>query len=106
MTIEQTINKAIEGGYKDKALVDWCERAGNNAPLLIDPLFWQALGRAMGWENKHYSKTYLGNPELLINSFKRHVCIEKCTQWKYQLKLLIDHLADVGTIENFFTNLK
>ena len=39
MTLTEVITKAIEGGYIDQALVDYCNNQKNDAPLLLDPLF-------------------------------------------------------------------
>lgn len=56
MTIEQAITKAQEGGfdppYWDRAEIgtrqlNWVERQA----LLLDPSFWQSLGKALGWES-------------------------------------------------------
>jgi hypothetical protein len=51
MIPKQAIEKAIEGGYKiDLAwFVDLPVYA--HAQIIIDPDFWQALGKALGWLN-------------------------------------------------------
>lgn len=51
--METAIKKAVEGGWKIHPMY---EAAGltkdGNIPVhaLLDPLFWQALGKAEGWE--------------------------------------------------------
>lgn len=46
--MENIIKKAIEGGYEVKS---YCENTScNNSHALYDPLFWQYLGKAKGWE--------------------------------------------------------
>jgi hypothetical protein len=53
--MKKIINKAIEGGYETnthflnseddtKRLFRWC---------VLDPLFWQALGKSCGWEQSN-----------------------------------------------------
>ena len=45
--MEEIIKKAIEGGYK------WTDphEDGSYQEIVCDPFFWQALGKACGWEN-------------------------------------------------------
>lgn len=96
--MEKAIEKAIDiGGYEVPAwaLVGW-ERGTKYQwrSFLIDSLFWQALGKAEGWQEK--TDKILGTeigfspPELT---------------WKYQWHRLIDHLAEGKDAESFFTNL-
>lgn len=71
MTIEQTIQKAIEGGYiliTEPFSVSGGGGEGmfikyhfGSLPInrqihffLLDPQFWQCLGNAMGWENYYF----------------------------------------------------
>lgn len=72
MEITEAIKKAIEGGYlKDFKSVrgtdlffadgnlwlrgtDGSEVCRTNEEIFLDPLFWQALGKAMGWIDKDY----------------------------------------------------
>ncbi len=90
MTIHQAIGKAIEGGYDTlRATGTVAKRLEMDdseiflADFLIDPLFWQALGKAMGWGHSKKSKAYI--------------------QYWYRL---IDRLADGGTIESYFEDLE
>ena len=84
MTIEQAKQKAIDGGFEiHNSVVGW------NIPLpLFDPLFWQALGKAMGWNGVNYLA-----PEMTT------------WQWRDYLHDFIDHIADGGTIESYFEQL-
>ena len=121
MTIQQAIEKAIEGGYD----VQFSEAAGlptvyvkdgyqvDVAVILLDPLFWQSLGKAMGWENC----------ERCEKPFEKHqgyLCVIQLKEgqvttadvktfrdqnWKVQWHRFIDHLADGGSAESFFENL-
>lgn len=44
--IKQAIQKAIEGGYSPSGRT-WKARQVHR--ILLDPLFWQSLGKALGW---------------------------------------------------------
>ncbi len=115
MTIQQAIEKAIEGGWKEFANPDeiTIRKGGTNdqiyhydwawgfthtglpyglpvSVVLSDPLFWQSLGKAMGWE---LETRQVGGGDGLI--FK----------WQNEWHKLIDHLIKSGSIESFFDNL-
>lgn len=69
---------------------------------VIDPAFWQALGRAEGWEK--------GNPQIAIRACIKGTRYQMKQRspipfWQFKMHSLIDHLADGGTIEQFFTTL-
>lgn len=81
MTIEQAIEKAIEGGMP-RAHV-WM----NQSDLLLSVTFWQALGKSL-WLNDE-KNSYDPNHN----------------EWLVQWHMFIDHLADGGTIEEFFEGL-
>lgn len=55
--MENIIKKAIEGGWKPREFIkNHVLNVGNRTFLLddsplLDPLFWQALGKSLGWEN-------------------------------------------------------
>lgn len=54
--MDKIIQKAIEGGFKGEYLLGKDEYYGlcweiESQSFLLDPLFWQALGKACGWEN-------------------------------------------------------
>lgn len=112
--IEQTIKKAIEGGYKKgeykrsliKSFVDgnlWY--AGGYtfilAETLIDPLFWQALGKAMGWEKKDFYEV------CPLNCDECDGAISEFPQkfWVHSWHCFIDHLAEGKDPESFFESL-
>lgn len=80
MTIEQAIEKAIEGGWDTEGDV---KRVNHPTYIVCDPAFWQSLGKAMGWDDKSKIKDY----------------------WKFNWHSLIDHLADGGSIESYFEKL-
>jgi hypothetical protein len=118
MTIEETLTKATEGGYhingSDGMATSYAgatndfsawTRKDNLSTFLVpteetflDPHFWQALGRALGW-----SETC----DLAIT------CVhgkEECRQchgsyWMYQWHCFIQEIADGNTPEAFFARL-
>lgn len=85
--MKEAIQKAIEGGYDHDYtfLVDMME-GRKDTMFLLDPLFWQALGKAKGWDDDE------GN----IWGGKR---------WLGFWHDFIDHLAEGKPAEDFFTNL-
>jgi len=73
--MEQIIQKAYEGGL-DKA------EYSNLPSLLLKPVFWQSLGKAMDWGNEKINFA--------------------CCDWKWYWHSFIDHLAFGKSIESFF----
>lgn len=98
MTIEETIKKAIEGGWKKTPKHCRYDGVNHNAVcieiVLLDPDFWQSLGKAMGWGK--LCDPYCRTPE----------CSD-CDElgWREQWHKFIDHLADGKSIESFFETL-
>ncbi len=90
MTIEQTINKAIEGGYdKYAAFIGgefFIEIAVNHHQ------FWECLGKEMGWK-----KTYSGS----LGQIKHEEDKIGLKEWHK----FIDHLANGNIIESYFKTL-
>lgn len=64
--MKKIIKKAIEGGYKKAPLrqSEWV--IGFYKDCVLDPLFWQALGKACGWGNK---RTYNQADQLEVESY-------------------------------------
>lgn len=83
------LNKMIElqRTRKDGFCGRWVT-CGNLHGTLLDPLFWQALGKAMGWGK---SDEWFEN--------------RKYDYWQEMWHRFIDHLASGGEPEEFFTNL-
>jgi len=91
--IETTINEAIEGEYNIKPYQftishgnyyeECCSFDGwkYSSRLLLDPKFWQAVGKTRGW-SKYISA--VGQPSMM---------------WKSMWHRFIDHLADGKTID-------
>lgn len=130
LSIQEGIEKAIEGGYEPFLTV--CaedvslsivvgELVGeakmgmpyrrNLSSIFLDPLFWQSLGKAMGWEVVAENGY---NEEKLIRSYRGYSkgygekmwkSALKKEAWNYQWHRFIDKLADGGTAEQFFEEL-
>ena len=82
MTIEKTIKKAIEGGYKNDSKVDY--RKWDLSSVYLDPSFWQSLGKALGWE---------GDDE------------DTFGEWTNRWRKFIDYLIWGRTAEEYFKEL-
>ena len=134
MKINQIIEKAIEGGYTEyyrnvsakqitaeearKSLFDY-ERY-TNEKILLDPLFWQSLGKALGWgEVKpcpscdggrkefcdfHDPITHQNYPTTcgVCNGEGYYPSERSDDNWKEHWHLFIDHLIAGKSIESFF----
>jgi hypothetical protein len=90
MTIQEALTKAREGGYQhDCKHRDPGLRAGvlglhafrtmQVDECFLDPNFWRALGRMLGWQHERL--------------------------WRGQWQRFIDHLAQGNTPESFFAHL-
>lgn len=96
--IQKAINLAIDAGYNP------IEDSANQQKILLDPLFWQCLGKAEGWKQwlcscGHY---YDKSGVIICPNCKK---IDAKYSWLQNWHTLIDHLADGGDAETFFTNL-
>lgn len=109
--MKDAIARAIEGGYDRKNLsTNVMDDILNAHEILLDPLFWSSLGKALGWdvhcisvwggkkceERKRCSvcgKGYRGYPHPLQK------------QWPMYWHRFIDHLAEGKSIELFFEEL-
>lgn len=114
--MECAIKKAIEGGWipkgyeninlsilkTGKSLIISCG-IGN---ITMQYLFWQALGKADGWEEKtleYHIDTERWDEErkCIVEGF-----VERCVlTWEYHWHQFIDHLAAEKDPEEFFTKL-
>jgi hypothetical protein len=97
--MKEAIQKAIEGGYEFTFIGQfydpghpWRNREIAINSIFDDPLFWQALGKAMGWREKSEvanDVTYRFEP----------------AQWQLEWHRFIDHLAEGKDAESFFKEL-
>ena len=92
--MKNAIKLAIEGGWDERR---WYENHTHIcSAIFLDTLFWQALGKAMGWEKvveTHVTDSGKRLTPVLIPS------------WHYQWLRFIDHLAEGKDADEFFTNL-
>jgi hypothetical protein len=123
MTIQEAIKKSIEGGWKQYALDKFGEYTflkvwqptsieyryeviredGVNdyisipeeEHIVLDPSFWQALGKVEGWgteKDTEYIRKHAGNFVPML-------------AWKLRMHAMIDHLIKGGTIESYIETL-
>ncbi len=115
MTIQQTIQKAIEGGYQDcdgftegQNWMIWFQKSGKDIlaksehSIFLDPQFWQCLGKIMGW-NKEIDIYYKKFDKKL--KLYHTIYSEKCEGWHYYWHCFIDYLAEGKSIESYFENI-
>lgn len=88
-TMEKPIKIAIENGYDEwmeDTVTPWSE--ADKAQIVMSPLFWQALGKGLGWEDMIHYDDGVDEPV-----------------WLTKQKELIDHLAEGKDIESFFKTI-
>lgn len=99
--MEKAIQKAIEGGYKDIH-----DLMGKNiialeeaffAKYCLDPLFWQALGKAEGWDRPEGGNWCFA---LEGGGYRSYAA-----RWQNEQFNFIDHLAEGKDINSFFEEL-
>ncbi len=76
--------------------------------VFTDPLFWQALGKALGWElDGEYCKSGCGCVRGDGNLHDGALCSweHRESEWKINWHNFIDHLAEGGTPDSFFKAL-
>lgn len=112
--MEKVIKKAIEGGYQPH---NWIKKGGQKitAPevvmsyyyhqptYLFDPLFWQALGKSLGWKEKIHKSAQ----NTIIKDLLRHgTCNWSCQpEWLHHWHRFISALAEGKSPDDFFNNL-
>lgn len=116
MTIQEAIQKAIEGGWKNEVDRDFALYKGQPHFALLDPLFWQAVGKSLGWNDEHH---LFESGEVKDFPFECGICGQRfpermprpkedyCVEnnWRMGWHRLIDHLASGKSIEDYFKNL-
>lgn len=101
--MEEVLKLAIEGGYKQfnaprKNYIE-IDRA------LLDPLFWQALGKSLGWKKKCSIKYEEGGVYLEKEAREYISKTVNMDMWQYQMHRFIDHLASGKDADSFFSAL-
>lgn len=105
MTIEESFHKALGEGYvlpNENTLVYWKNSnlvfhdsraaVASTYDIFLDPLFWQSLGKALGWNGCNF-----GDGRETFCSWK--------LSWKEEWHRFIDHLAEGKDAESFFKTL-
>jgi hypothetical protein len=113
MTITEALDNAVRGGYHihgsdgidtsyagaNSAFTAWTRKDNASTFMIaveetfLDPHFWQALGRALGWRE---------TCTLSIACANGH---EECRHWMYQWHCFTQALADGNPPEAFFARL-
>lgn len=112
MTIQEFIEKAIEGGYEEgrnwkfvranRYWVQWLDSNGSEVSInlncyLLAPEVWKAVGRAEGWiypDGRDVAKYYNNDPKRTPYPL-----------WLWKMHRMVDALADGKTVEFYFKNL-
>lgn len=137
MKLEEAIKIAIENGWKPFAgylrkkfeMEDDCAifydkvnvRRYYFSDMVLDPLFWQALGKGLGWEPwrlyrngmatskdypEHEKHRWVKENSEKIGVFDINSPVMSWQRvWIAEWHRFIDHLAEGKDIQNFFTNL-
>lgn len=97
--IEPIIKKAVEGGWKNGEIT----KGGlafsyvTEGAMLLDPQFWQSLGKAMGWKHcRLHAFQCIERPDYFPN------CKVSWTDYWHKF---IDHLTEGKSIESYFEKL-
>jgi len=100
MSAQEIFKKAKDGGWQDHYDALGCEVSALEHAV-NDFLFWQALGRSMGWK-ENYHRTNSGTEPM-----REHKECTRFCKWGYVKYWhgLVDHLDDGGTIEEYFKGL-
>ena len=124
--IEEAIKLAIEGGYREKhiwgiednfyiLIDDLGQRNGKLSieQIILDSLFWQALGKVRGWDSKHIG--YFPDKECIYFSCKNCQAMKGTASWDRPCPEANDWLPNAlhyfethlsgGSEEEFWQNL-
>lgn len=120
MTIKEFIEKAIEGGWRQKEYPEFNVIEVSNVgvhlnchgvlgdfeytfyreKILLDPLAWQAVGKVEGWDVQNVQ----GTTHLTDNGTKRnYLFIEN--GWMNKMHAMINALAEGKTLEEYISTL-
>jgi len=96
--LEQAIRDAVEkGGYLGHGVYTKETADEFRHQILLDSLFWQALGKALGWID--------ADGISVAKYWKNTSPKSKYELWLWNWHALVDHLAEGKDIESFFATL-
>lgn len=103
--MEEVIKLAIEkGGYTHIQINDddypINPKSLLASALLLDPLFWQALGKALGWGNRIEASAFMRGKEWV-----KGPDLSEIPMWLYYWHRFIDWIADGKDPDLFFKEL-
>jgi hypothetical protein len=104
MSIQETVLLAMKHGYNnpEPGII-------HVESTLLDPLFWQCLGKALGWGEKICPNCGTRYVEGAVICGETQTCFpEKYylkVGWLYHWHRFIDHLAEGKSVEVFFRDL-
>lgn len=106
--METAIKRAIEGGY-DEHKYDGAHVSLKELTAIVtsDPTFWQALGKAEGWDSRRI-EVKAGESHNRGTLYKRiaySLPVRQKNLWKKEWHHFIDCLAEGGDVEGFFKEL-
>jgi hypothetical protein len=90
MTIQEAIEKAIEGGYPKGRVADLAVPV--QAQCFLETSFWESLGRTLGWEGDFEYITLRGDEPHKVRQ----------PMWLYYWHRFHSHLVTGKTPESFF----
>lgn len=109
MTIpKEIIAKAVEGGWKKqlsrKGIDHYLEMDEAHAAVVLDPLFWQALGKALGWADTFDNVTkgirFNTNGESVMTEVHRGEVV-----WQHYVHCFYDLILTGQPTEKFWADL-
>ena len=104
-SFQRAIKLAVEGGYEPSSNLKGLPfeiimaKIVDIRPIFLDPLFWQALGKAMGWKiGDDYDYLYNASESLKVGQ-------GKMDDWLYHAHRFLDHVLASKPAESFFSEL-
>ena len=101
MTLTEARTKSLEGGFDTSGLSD--------ADMCLNPSFFQALGKTMGWDEKLVVRrgTVIGNFVAPPNHVFEEVGfgMDRVPGWCWYMYRMIDSLAEGKSLTEFFDTL-
>lgn len=96
--LKTAIQKAVEAGYQGWEMPKDNFYSLPKAKLvLLNPLFWQCLGKQQGWEENFYHLDYRILRDGVPDVFEAHK-----PEWHFHQHRFIDHITEGGTADGFF----